>query len=225
MQAPYIPAPDALFALWLANFAALITATPTDYGLVSGDATVIQAVADDFAAAYALAINPATRTAPTIADKDTARSSATATVRPYAVTISRNAGVSDSLKLGVGVNLPPTTRTPVPPPTTAPTLSHVASIGGQITIGYSDAATPLSKAKPPGASAMELRMQIGTAVSVSPDDAPLYGLVSKSPVNVATDPGDVGKVATLFGRWRTKSGPAGQSQVGPWSASLATIVL
>lgn len=221
---PYIPAKDADFALFLANFAALIAATPTDYGLVAGDATIISASNTSFQAAFLLATNPATRTAPTIADKDNERAAATATIRPYAIQISLNAAVSDALKLGLGVNLPNPTRPPIPAPLTNPALTHVASIAGQATFGFSDSETPLSKAKPVGVTAMEVRQTLGTAPAVDPDAAAFVNLVTKSPFQMTFDPSQVGKVATVWGRWRTKSGPAGVSQVGPWSVPAVIAV-
>lgn len=224
-QAPYIPARDADFAVWLANLSTLVTAHPTDYGLIAGDAVIIAGVNTPFQAAYLLATNPATRTGPTIAAKDAARAAATATVRPYCVSISLNDGVSDELKLGVGVNLPNPTRTPIPAPLTNPTLTHVGSISGQATIGSADSETPLSKAKPAGAVTMEVRQQLGTAPAVDPDAAAFVGLVTKSPFQMTFEPSQVGKVVTVWGRWRTKSGPAGISQAGPWSAALTFAVI
>ena len=43
MAKPYIPAKDALFANFSANFASLIDDDPSTYGLVPGDAAVIVA--------------------------------------------------------------------------------------------------------------------------------------------------------------------------------------
>lgn len=220
-QAPYIPPKDADYDAWLTNFSTLLSATPTAYGLVAGDATIVAASQAAWNAAYLLATNPTTRTSPAIADKDAQRASATATVQPYAQQISRNMGISDALKLGIGVNLPNPTRTPVPPPVTAPVLAHVSSIPGQTTIGYADFATPASKAKPFGAIALDLRQTIGTAPAVSPAAAlPVQG-VTKSPTVITFGSGDVGKIVTLWGRWVTRSGPGGITQNGPWSAALS----
>ena len=67
MQRPYIPAPIALYAIWLAGIATKITAAPADYGLEAGDATIIQGVADDFAAKYLISSDPESRTPASIA--------------------------------------------------------------------------------------------------------------------------------------------------------------
>lgn len=221
MQSPYIPSPDAVFATWLENLASLIAATPTDYGLVAGDATIISAVNTDFQAKYLLAINPATRTPPSIAAKDSSRAAATATVRPYCIQVSLNMGVSDELKVGLGVNLPNTARTPIPAPTTQPVLVHVQSNPGVAQLRFYDITTPTVKAKPFGADGIEIRQIIGTAPAVTPDLATYVAKWTKTPNAINFLAGDVGKIATLWGRWVTKSGPAGVAQFGPWSTGLS----
>lgn len=225
MQAPYLPAADAAFDAWFANFSALITANPTDFGLVSGDATTIAASFTSWHAAYLLATNPSTRTSPAIAAKDAERFSAEAVIRPYATQISRNPAVLNADKTAVGVNLPNTSRTPVPPPTTQPTLSLVSAIHNLQTLAYRDSATPTTKAKPPGAIGMELWRTIATTPATDPSAAELVGIVTKSPANIGTSSGDAGKFATYFGRWTTRSGPGGVAQVGPWSAPLAVVIV
>jgi hypothetical protein len=224
-QAPYLPAQDAAFDAWFDNFSALITAAPTDYGLVSGDATAIAASFTSWHAAYLLATNPTTRTSPAIAAKDAERTSAEQVIRPYATQISRNPAVSNLDKTAVGVNLPNTARTPVPPPSTQPALSLVAAIHNLQTLAYRDTATPTTKAKPAGAIGMELWRTIATGPVVDPSAAALIGIVTKSPTNVGTLSGDAGKTATYFARWTTRSGPAGVAQVGPWSAPLAVVIV
>lgn len=225
MQTPYVPSRDGDFATWSENLATLIAATPTDYGLVAGDATIISAANTDFQAKYLLAVNVGTRTAATIADKDSSRTAATATYRPYCIQISLNMGVSDALKLAVGVNLPNNARTPIPAPTTQPVLVHLASNPGVAQMRYYDITTPLSKAKPFGAAGIEIRMTIGTAIAVSPDDATYIATWTKSPNALLFLAGDIGKIATVWGRWVTRSGPAGVAQSGPWSTSLSYAIL
>lgn len=225
MQAPYIPARNVDFAAWLANFSTKLTAAPVTYGLLAGDAVIVAAVAATYAAAYAAATTPATRTSATIAAADAARAAAEATVRPYAVRISVNDGVSDANKILIGVNLPNATRTPVPAPATAPALNLVSAIIDQHTLGYHDTTTPMSKAKPFGATGLQIYRTVAAAAAPTPVDAALYAVITKSPTNLATDSADRGKVATYFGRWVTRSGPSGVAQVGPFGAPLAVTIL
>lgn len=224
MQPPYIPGPDASFDLWTQNFSTLITAVPADYGLVPGDAVAIAAVVNPFHTAYLAAVNPATRTPAAIAAKDAARTSCESVVRPYAQSISRNPAVTNEDKIGVGVNLPNTARTPIPPPTTVPALSLVNSIHFQQTLAYRDTSTPTSKAKPAGAIGCDLRMTLALAPAVDPEAAKPLTVATKSPVLVAFTSQDIGKHATYWGRWATRSGPGGQVQYGDWSAPMTVVV-
>ena len=225
MYPTYIPAKDADFANWLLNFSTLLTAAPVTYGLTAPDATAVAAQETAFSAAYALAIDPGTRTAATVAAKDAARAAAEAVVRPYAVQISLDAGVLPADKVAIGVTLRSTTPTPIPAPTTAPVLGIVSQIAGRATISYRDASLPSGKAKPFGAIGMEVYVTLGTAPSVSPDSAQYRGTITKSPNGLTFGPTDSGKTATVWGRWVTRSGPAGTAQVGPWSAALSFVVM
>lgn len=225
MQAPYIPARLADFAAWLLNFSTKLTAAPATYGLVAGDAVIVAAANTSFQAAYTASSTPATRTTATIAATAASRAAAEATVRPYAIRISVNDGVTDANKILIGVNLPNASRTPVPPPATAPALSLVSAVLGQHTLGYHDVSTPASKAKPFGAVGMQLFRAIGVGAAPDPSTATLLDVITKSPSNQATAAADRGKVATYFGRWITRSGPAGIAQVGPFGAGLAVTVL
>jgi hypothetical protein len=223
-QPSYIPGPDAGFNDWLNNFSTLLTATPADFGLLAGDATAVAAVVTPWNVSYPLAINPATRTGPAIAAKDADRTAAEQTVRPYAIRISQNPAVTNDNKLAIGVNLPNSARTPVPPPTTQPALSLVNSVHFQMQIAYRDTSTPTSKAKPPGAIGVELRMFIGTGAVPAPDLLTTYGTLTKSPATIGFTAPDVGKTCTYFARWVTRSGPGGVAQAGPWGAPLAVVV-
>jgi hypothetical protein len=224
-QPPYIPAQDGAFDAWFQNFSALITANPTTYGLVSGDATTIAASYTTWHAKFLAATNPATRTSPTVAAKTAQRGLSEQLLRPYAISISQNPAVTNLSKTAVGVNLPNTSRTPVPAPTTSPALSLASAIHNLQTLNYYDTSTPTTKAKPPGATGLELWQLIATTPGTDVSLADLYGMCTKSPVTIGTASGDVGKIATYWGRWATKSGPGGQYQVGPWSAPLSVAIV
>lgn len=220
MNPPYIPAPNAQFNDWIANFASLITASPTTYGLVSGDATTINAVATPWAAAYTAATDPTTRTSVTVAAMQAARAAAESVVRPYAVQISQNSGVTNDDKVAVGVTVRITTPTPIPPPTTVPALSLIAGTHLAHQLRYYDTSTPTTKAKPFGAIGIEVWRSIGTVPATDPAQCDYYGTWTKSP-NVSTfGAGDVGKVCTYFVRWVTRGGAGGVAQTGPWSTAL-----
>lgn len=220
----YIPAPDADFDNWLANFSTVLTANPTDFGLDAADATAVAGVTTTWSAAYALAIDPGTRTTPIIAAKDVARAAAEAVVRPYAVQISRNAAVTDLNKSTIGVTIPSLVRTPIPPPVEQPTIALKSAITGVQTLTYK-VAGQVGKSKPFGSIGVQLFRSVGTVAATDPAQAAYQGTYTKSPLRQQFTAPDAGKVVTYFARFVTKSGPEGTAQVGPWSDPLNLIVM
>lgn len=225
MATSYIPATDADFNNWIVNFSTLLTAAPTTYGLVAGDATAVAAVTLTWTTAYPLATDPSTRTSVTIAAKDAARIAATSLIRPLAVSISLNGGVDNSDKTAIGVTVRVTTPTPVPPPVTQPALSLESSQHNVQTLRYYDTATPDTKAKPPGVIGLELWQGIGVAAAIDPSQCTYLTTDTKSPTVITFDGTQVGKLVTYFGRWVTRSGPGGRAQKGPWSAPLVIAII
>ncbi len=226
MQYPaYIPAPDSLFAIWLANFAVQLTASPGSFELVAGDAVIVASAQASFQGAYDAATNPATRNTATIADKDAQRANAESIVRPYAVQIIRNSAVTNQNRVVIGVTVPKTVPTPVPAPVTAPALILSSANPLLHNLQYRDATDPLVKAKPFGVLHLQLWAQIGITAGIDPDAAAYVGGFGKSPFQVSWQSGDRGKHATYWSRWVTRSGPAGVPQVGPWSTPLDVIII
>lgn len=225
MTNPYIPARDSLFANWLLNFASLIAASPSTYGLVAADAAAISAQQVAWQAAYDLAIDPSTRTPAAVAGKDATRAQSEALVRPYAIMIRNNGGVSNVSKVNVGVTVPDLTPTPVPPPVTSPALVLMAATPGLHQLQFRDSLSPLLKRKPAGVIGLELFRAIGTVAATDPAQASYLSTITKTPFVVSTPPADAGKRAVYFARWATRSGPGGVAQVGPWSAALSTVAI
>ena len=221
---PYIPNKDADFATWLANFDTLLTADPSKYGLDAADAATVNPVAAAYATSYPISQDPATRTSVTVAQKDNDRASAEAVVRPFAVRISQNPSVLDADKAAIGVTIPSTTATPIPAPVDAPELGIEALIPGQGTFTYKTVGA-VGKSKPFGAIGVEVRTATGVAHTVDPDAATYRNDYTKSPFRLTFDSADAGSKLTVFARFKTRSGPGGEAQVGPWSAPLQTIVV
>lgn len=221
----YIPSRDADFALWAANFATLIAAAPTAYGLIVGDATAISAANDAFQAAYVVSTTPETRTSATVATTRGARATAQAVFRPYAMRINANQSVTNAQRVDLGLTVRTLVPTPIPPPATSPALLLVAATPGQHQLQARDSATPTSKAKPFGVIGLELWVAVGTVAAVSPEAGSFKQISTKTPFQVGYGPADVGKVATYFGRWITRSGNSGIAFSGPWSAPLTSVII
>jgi hypothetical protein len=216
---PYIPAPDGDFATWLANFEAIVAVDFAALGLTAGQAGDVTTENTAYQAAYTASQDPGTRTPVTVAAKDAARISAEAVVRPIAIQVRNNPGVSDPTKISLGLTVPSFPPVPVPIPTSFPVLDLLNATPGQHKVEYRDSDTPTSKKKPYGSINMELWAVIGTSPAPDPTGAVFLGGRTKSPFFVDLDPADTGKVITYFARWLTRT-----NKVGPWSSGVSMTI-
>lgn len=212
----YIPQRESLLKAFAVNFAALITATPANYALSAGNATTIQDSVDDFVAAYDLANDPTTRTATTVANKDATRVFMLQIIRPFAQQIRNNGGVSNELKVGLGLTIRDTVPTPVATPVTQPLLSIIAATPLNHTLRFADAATPDKRSKPFGVKFLELLRWIGPNPPTDYELWPLANLSTKNPVSSDFASSDAAKLCQYVGRWVT-----GRGLKGPWSAVVS----
>lgn len=219
MAQSYIPARDADALAWLQTFASGITASPSTYFLSAAEALVIQNAVDEFAAAYADAIDPAQRTPVNIATKDEARNAAEQLCRQFATLIKVNAGISNPEKIAIGVRPVNPNRDPIECPQTSPTINVVAATPGTHTLRFADSLMPENRGKPFGASEVQLFVAIGAEPATDWNDARFYGKFTKNPLAVAFQPEDNGKQATYWARWAGRRG-----DVGPWSAAVSLAI-
>lgn len=219
MSDSYIPPSDSGYDTWFLNFSTKLTASPTTYGLIAGDATIVAAQYTAWHAAYLAAVTPATRTPVTVAAKDTSRAATTTIVRPYAQTISKNAAVSDANKIAIGVNPNSSIPTPVPTPTAIPVLNLDSSVPGVQTLRYTDPDAPTSRAKPNNVLALQLFRSKVTPLPTNPLLGEYLGAYTKLPVRASNDPGDAGKTARYWARWQIRKG-----DVGPFSDPLDVVL-
>jgi hypothetical protein len=146
-------------------------------------------------------------------------------VRPYAIAIRNNSGVSNLDKVAVGVTVPDITPTPIPAPATAPALILVLAQVGLHELQYRDSLSPLVKRKPFGVIGCQIWRAVGTVAATDPAQAVYYATATKTPFLSQFTGSEAGKHCTYFGRWANRSGPSGIADVGPWSVPMTVIVL
>lgn len=225
MANSFIPQPDAGFAAWAQNFGATTAANPAAYGMTAPDAAAIVAAAAAFVAALAVLADPSTATPTAVTAKDEARATAETLCREWAAVIQADPDVTNPNRISAGLPVWKTTRTAIPAPVTYPNLGLRSLQPGWAEFGYQDSAVGVSgKAKPFGAVSMEVAVAYGVAPAVDPDAAVIVGAYTKSPFRLDFQPTQRGKIATIWGRWRTASGPGGKSQTGPWGPSTSVTV-
>ena len=221
---PYIPPKDADLAAWLANFSSLLTASPVTYGQSSAVAVSVAAANSAYQAAYTLVTSPSTKTANTVASKNSAKVSTLAIVRPIAQQISLAAGVLTSDKIAIGVNPRTSVPTPITPPTTVPALTLRGAGPLQVIVYYRDSAASTSvKSKPYGVQFVNLYYETSaTPITVPQPSANLIQL-TKSPYTI-TFPGSAGGLQVyIWAQYVLKNGKLSSfSPVSSWTVPLAS---
>lgn len=218
-MASYIPTRDVELVPWADNFRDLIVANPATYGLLTADGVQIAAVVDPWDLAYAVAVNPSTRTPSTIAAKDSAKGAMLPELRFYSQQVKANMGVSNELKMALGIHINDAGPTPIPVPTTQPALTIDYQIQGAAVLRVRDQSTPTSNAKPFGVLGGEVAVTIGTDAATDPNAAAFRRIQTKTPFTIDFTPAENGKVATIWERWFNRKG-----ELGPWSTPISLIV-
>src|SRR3954464_8842092 len=93
---------DAGLLTFAEDMSAKITATPTAFGLVAGDATTLAGFVTSYSTNYNLAKDPATRSKITIEQKDQAKALLIADIRVLGRRIQANPSVTNAQKLSLG---------------------------------------------------------------------------------------------------------------------------
>lgn len=215
----FIPAKDADFDAWSANFESQIDTEYAAYGLTTGQATAYTALDTAWRTAYAAAVNPATRTPVTVAAKDAARAAAVANARVLASIVNAFPGITNGQRTTLGLNPRGDGPTPVPAPTTQPLPAVVAYNPLQHVLQIRDVSTPASRKKPVGAIACQVFAKVGTTPPVDISECTLRGLYTKPFLTLDYDGADAGKQAYYICRWVTRRG-----LVGPTSDLIAATI-
>ena len=213
----YIPHTDDGFRTWAVYYATNISAGPGTYQLTAAQAASIQSVVDDFVAKLLIADNELTRNKQTVADKEDAKAIAISLCRNYAILIKENSGISDGDKLAIGVRPINPNRDPINVPMTSPIVTILGNTPGSQTLQFRDPTEPDSKAKPFGATELQLFLAITDSDDPAPlDTARFHSKVTRNPIAVEFNQADDGKMATYYARWASARG-----EFGPWSLPAA----
>ena len=156
------------------------------------------------------------RTRCTVIEKDDARAAAKNLCRVYAAQIKANLGIDDGDKIAIGVRPINPYKHRIRCPQTSPWLKLIASTPGRQLLRFSDSLDPHRRAKPFGATHLQLFRHIGDGGKASREEAKFYGAFTRNPITPAFTEEDAGKLATYFGRWQSRRG-----ETGPWSLPVS----
>lgn len=215
----WVPAKDTDLDAFNVNFSTKITAAPTTYGLVAGDATAFASLKTDFSTKLQTATDPGTRTKVTVASKDTSRAAVVAALRSLARRVQAYSAITAALLSDLGLTVRDTVSTPIPAPSTKP-LVNVAGTGSlAATIRLADETTPTSRARPFGASGCQVFYNYGSGSTSTPEEMHFEGVASKATFPISFPVAAAGLVATIRTRWMNRKG-----EVGPVSDPVTVTV-
>ncbi|HYE62045.1 MAG TPA: hypothetical protein VD997_08610 [Phycisphaerales bacterium] len=215
----WLPITDSGFDAFYLNFKTLIAANPTNYGLQASDGTALAADYTAWHNAYLAATQETTRTKATVATKNTQKRTSMSLVRGYAAQIRVNRAVTEALKIGLGLHIPDTTPSVIPPPATKPVLSIARIEQGSQQVRATDEATPNKRSRPVGSAGMLLYRAIATDAVNDPAQATFVGFVGRPDFTCEFTSADRGKTVTYFARWTNAKG-----QTGPWSQGVSSSI-
>ena len=206
----FLPDTDAALLAWSLNLSNLITATPTTYGLVAGDATAYSALHTSYASALA-ACDPGQRSKSLVATKNAARAALKNSARLLAKRVEGTASVTDAQKIELGLNVR-AMPSPIPAPSNPPALDIVSVTGRTVRVRLHDAADASRRGKPAGVAGATVFSYVGAAAPTDPAAWKFEGNTTRTTIDVVfPDTVAAGAVAWITAFWRNErdlSGPA-----------------
>lgn len=217
MPRDFIPSREAELVTWAENFATLLTAAPTDYGVTLEQAAACAALFGAFDMAYTAANNPATRSRVTVVTKNAAKDAMVADIRALARIIQASPLVNDTLRAQLGLTVRDPDPSPIPVPAEAPEMDILSVSGYTVRVRLHGVDLP-GRAKPEGVEGAVVVSYVGQS---PPQDINLWtfqGNTTRTTLDV-TFPDDVAPGTTVWLRafWYNP-----KAQAGPASPAMST---
>ena len=211
MATSFLPRKDADLLLWAQAFSSQITATPTAFGLVSGQATAFATLFSTFQTAMNVANNDSTRTRGSIAAKDDAARALRVSAGNLSKIIEGTPSVTNQQKLNLGLNVR-AMPSPKPVPAAAPVLEVVTVIGRLVKIRLHEVQSGSSRGRPANTNGATILSHVGAAAPSDISGWKFEGNTGKT-INDIVFPADLAPGATVWltAFWvgsRMESGPA-----------------
>jgi len=221
MANSYLPQTEAGLLNWSANFNAQITAVadPDTIGLSAAEVTAYTAVQADYAAKYTAAVDPATRGSATVLAKNIAKQTLISESRKLAMAVTSHPGVTDEQRHDMGLTVRDNTPTPVPPPSTSPTLDITSVDGWTVNIRLHNGEST-SRAKPVGVKGAYAWTYVGETAPTNINEWHFEGSTSKTNTKVLFSD----ELAPGTKVWLTAAWVNGKFETGPACTPVSTVI-
>ncbi len=159
MPSTYLPAREAELLAFAQNLFDHLEANPATYGQTIESIAPFGTAFNAFKAALAVTTNPATKTKPTIADKNAKKQAMIDIIRPLVQTLQNWSGMTDDKRDTLGIPTRDRQPTPIGPPEEMPVLRVAGVFGRLLELEVLD--TEGKKRKPDGARGAWLYTHVG----------------------------------------------------------------
>ena len=227
MSRSSIPTRDADLNNFAGNFARVITASPTTYGLTIEIAAEFTALQEAFASAYLRQADPMTKGPAAAFAKKEAKAALLASLRPLCKVAGNFPGVTPEQRQALGLPAPDRTPTSIPAPGEAPLLEILSTDGHQSRVRLSSRDSE-RRSKPEHVTGAQLFLHVGNTIPVGNDAWTYFGSYTKTDFTVNL-PSHLapGTTVWLTAQWynaKAETGPAARptsTQVNYGSIKLA----
>jgi hypothetical protein len=219
MSKDFIPSKDADFAQWASNLMDYLGQKLNQYGITQNAYESVRVLYDQFAAAYALAENPLTRTSAAVVGKRETRTAFTAALRLFLKgNVTYNNQVGDVDRTNMGLPVYDSSHSPVPPPSTYPDMAIDSSVIRRLSVHYHDHGSN-RRGKPAGVQGAIVRWGILENVPNGVEELPHSALDTRSPYTLDFEDKQRGSKVYFCLAWQNNKG-----EQGPWSEIECAIV-
>ena len=215
----YIPASDAEFNAWQANFVTYANANLAALGLVAADLTPIVTAQPVWTGSLTAHVAAQANAQSKRAAKDDNRTALETLIRALVRRLQASPAVNDAERQSLGINVRDTTPTTAGAPSSRPVVKVDSSQRMRHVIAFADAATPTRTAKPAGVMGAEIWVKIGDPVPTDPGQCMFLALDSRTPYTADYTGADGGKTAHYMLRWVSTNGDK-----GPWSETASATI-
>ena len=219
MAIDYIPASDAEFNAWQANFVNYANLNLANLGLVPPDLMSIMSAQGAWTPSLTAHIAAQANAQSARATKDANRTALEVLIRALVRRLQASPSVSDAERAALGITVPDTGATAAATPTTRPVCEVDTSQRLRHTIDFTDEGTPTRKAKPAGVLGAEIWVKIGPTPPVDPGELTFLAVDTRSPYTRDYPGSEGGKQAHYMLRWVNTRG-----ETGPWSETATATI-
>jgi hypothetical protein len=216
----FIPTTEAQFYTWQGTLLSYISSRAGLWGITEAEWTALTALQTDYQTKYAIAIDPATRTAAAVQAKNEAHDAFVKAIRLLVKShITYNLVVTNNDRNKMGLPIHKTTRTPAPVAEEAPEADVNTSVIGHVKIGFYEKGSDHKKAKPPGQHCVEIGWVKSDVPITRWEDLIHSNVDTNSPFTLSFENDQRGKTIYFALRWENTRG-----EKGPWSEIRSAVI-